>query len=88
MFRPLYVVHFKRALNSGEAQVQTEARFFTVEEVGKIIAAAREPYKTMFWLLAMTVMRACVMLGLPVGRREKTPTVPRMVKKLKRVEIA
>lgn len=27
-------------------EVQTEARFFTVEEVGKIIAAAREPYKT------------------------------------------
>src|SRR5260370_40766473 len=40
------------------------ARFFTVEEVGKIIAAAREPYKTMFWLLAMTGMRAGEMLGL------------------------
>ena len=45
-------------------EVQTEARFFTVEEVGKIIAAAREPYKTMFWLLAMTGMRAGEMLGL------------------------
>jgi len=44
--------------------VQTEARFFTVEEVGKIIAAAREPYKTMFWLLAMTGIRAGEMLGL------------------------
>ena len=45
-------------------EVQTEARFFTVEEVGKIIAAAREPYKTMFMLLAMTGMRAGEMLGL------------------------
>jgi integrase len=45
-------------------EVQTEARFFTLEEVGKIIAAAREPYKTMFWLLAMTGMRAGEMLGL------------------------
>lgn len=44
--------------------VQTEARFFTLEEVGKIIAAAREPYKTMFWLLALTGMRAGEMLGL------------------------
>jgi len=45
-------------------EIQTEGRFFTVEEVGKIIAAAREPYKTMFWLLAMTGMRAGEMLGL------------------------
>ena len=45
-------------------EVQTEARFFTLEEVGKIIAAAREPYKTMFWLLAMTGIRAGEMLGL------------------------
>jgi integrase len=42
----------------------TEARFFTVQEVGKIIAAAREPYRTMFCLLAMTGMRADEMLGL------------------------
>jgi len=35
-----------------------------VDEVGKIIAAAREPYKTMFWLLATTGMRAGEMLGL------------------------
>jgi hypothetical protein len=35
-----------------------------LKEVGKIIAAAREPYKTMFWLLVMTGMRAGEMLGL------------------------
>jgi len=45
-------------------EVQPEARFFTLEEVGKIIAAAREPYKTMFLLLVMTGMRAGEMLGL------------------------
>jgi len=45
-------------------EVQPEARFFTLEEVGKIIAAAREPYKTMFLLLAMTGMRAGEVLGL------------------------
>jgi integrase len=47
--------------------VLPEARFFTLEEVGKIIATAataREPYKTMFMLLAMTGMRAGEVLGL------------------------
>jgi integrase len=48
-------------------EVQTEARFFTLEEVGKIIAAAREPYRTMFMVLAMTGMRAGEMLGLQWG---------------------
>jgi len=37
---------------------------FQVEEVSKIIAAAREPYKTMFMLQAMGGMRAGEMLGL------------------------
>jgi integrase len=49
---------------NNQAIHQPEARFFTLEEVGKIIAAAREPYKTMFLLLAMTGMRAGEMLGL------------------------
>jgi integrase len=57
------MVDYKR-LTIPTEEVQTEARFFTLEEVGKIIAAAREPYKTMFWLLAMTGMRAGEMLGL------------------------
>ena len=51
-------------LNFPSEEVQAEARFFTAEEVGKIIAAAREPYKTMFTVLAMTGMRAGEMLGL------------------------
>lgn len=53
-----------KSLTVPTEEVQTEARFFTLEEVGKIIAAAREPYKTMFWLLAMTGIRAGEMLGL------------------------
>lgn len=53
-----------KCLTIPTGEVQTEARFFTVEEVGRIIAAAREPYRTMFWLLALTGMRAGEMLGL------------------------
>jgi integrase len=56
-----------KSLTVPSEEVQAEARFFTLEEVGKIIAAAREPYKTMFWLLAMTGMRAGEMLGLQWG---------------------
>jgi integrase len=45
-------------------EVEEEARFFTLEEVGKVIAVAREPYKTMFMVLALTGIRAGEMLGL------------------------
>jgi integrase len=45
-------------------QLRSEARFFTAAELGKIICAAPEPYKTMFTVLAMTGMRAGEMLGL------------------------
>ena len=48
-------------------EVEAEARFFTVEQLGKILAAAREPYKMMFTVLAMTGMRAGEMLGLQWG---------------------
>lgn len=44
--------------------LKEEARFFTAQQVGRIIATASEPYKTMFILLAMTGMRAGEMLGL------------------------
>jgi integrase len=44
--------------------VQREARFFVLKEVGKIIGASPEPYKTMFTVLAMTGMRAGEKLGL------------------------
>lgn len=45
-------------------EVKSEARFFTPEQVGKIIAAAPESFKTMFLVLVMTWMRAGEMLGL------------------------
>jgi integrase len=48
-------------------EVKSEARFFTLEQVGKIIAAAPEPFKTMFLVLVMTGMRAGEMLGLQWG---------------------
>ena len=56
-------VNYKALVFPAE-EVQPEARFFTLEELGKIIAAAREPYKTMFLVLALTGMRAGEMLGL------------------------
>jgi integrase len=56
-----------KSLTFRSEEVQTEARFFTLQEVGKIIAAAREPYKTMFMVLVMTGMRAGEMLGLQWG---------------------
>jgi integrase len=45
-------------------EVKNEARFFTPQQVGKIIAAAPERFKTMFLILVMTGMRAGEMLGL------------------------
>ncbi len=60
------LVDYKRLTFPSE-DVEPEARFFTSEEVGKIIAAAREPYKVMFMLLAVTGMRAGEMLGLQWG---------------------
>jgi integrase len=53
-----------KSLSFPAGEVEPEARFFALEEVGKIIAVAREPYKTMFTVLAMTGMRAGEMLGL------------------------
>jgi integrase len=45
-------------------EVKNEARFFTLEQLGKVIATAPEPCKTMFTVLAMTGMRPGEMLGL------------------------
>jgi integrase len=47
--------------------IRTKARFFTPAEVKSIIAAASEPYRTMFLILAMTGLRAGEVLGLQVG---------------------
>lgn len=51
-------------LEFAENAVKPEPRFFTAKQVRQIIAAAPEPYKTMFTVLAMTGMRAGEMLGL------------------------
>lgn len=56
-----------KSLSFPTAEVEQEAPFFTLEQVGKIIAIAREPYKTMFLILALTGMRAGEMLGLQWG---------------------
>ncbi|HEX2711127.1 MAG TPA: site-specific integrase [Candidatus Acidoferrales bacterium] len=53
-----------RALEFAEDAVKPEPRFFTAKQVRQIIAAALEPYKTMFLVLVMTGMRAGEMLGL------------------------
>jgi integrase len=47
-------------------EIKTEARFFTPDQVRKIIAAASEPFKTMFALGAMTGIRSGELLGLKV----------------------
>jgi integrase len=41
-----------------------EQRFFTIEEMGRIIDAAQEPYTTFYWLAAETGMRASELCAL------------------------
>lgn len=50
-----------------ERGVRKESRFFTPAEVKAIIGAAKEPWRTLFILLAITGMRAGEVLGLQVG---------------------
>jgi len=45
-------------------EVRKPARFFTAEEVRRILAIAPEPYRTMFAIAAMTGLRAGEVLGL------------------------
>lgn len=48
-------------------KVPPKARFFfTVEEIQKILAAADEPHKTLYWLAAETGMRAGELCGLRI----------------------
>ena len=42
-------------------------RFFSVEEVQRILAAAPEPYRTFYWLAVETGMRAGELCGLSVS---------------------
>ncbi len=46
--------------------LRSVARFFSAEEARQIIAAAEEPFKTMFAVAAMTGIRAGELLGLQV----------------------
>ncbi len=47
--------------------LRRQARFFTGEQVRKIIAVAAEPYRTMFAVAAMTGLRAGEVMGLQNG---------------------
>ncbi len=47
-------------------RVQKEQRYFTMEEAQKVIAAADEPLRTIFWMAAETGLRAGELLGLRV----------------------
>lgn len=55
--------------------ISREVRFFDAEQVGKIVAAAKEPYSTMFAVLGMTGLRAGEMLGLKVSDLDFTRKV-------------
>jgi len=49
--------------------VKVEARFFTPEQVRKIINLAAEPFRTMFCILDTTGIRAGELLGLKAESR-------------------
>jgi integrase len=55
--------------------INREVRFFDAEQVGKIVATAKEPYSTMFAVLGMTGLRAGEMLGLKVSDLDFTRKV-------------
>ena len=47
--------------------ISREVRFFDAVQVGRIVAASKEPFSTMFAVLGMTGLRAGEMLGLKVS---------------------
>lgn len=48
-------------------KLTTRPKFFSAGEVGRILGAAKkEPYRTMFWVAALTGLRAGEICGLPV----------------------
>jgi integrase len=55
--------------------ISREVRFFDAEQVGKIVAATKEPHSTMFAVLGMTGLRAGGMLGLKVSDLDFTRKV-------------
>lgn len=54
------------SLEFPQEPVRPEPRFFTAEQVRDILEAAKEPFHTMFSVLAMTGIRAGELLGLQV----------------------
>jgi len=48
-------------------QSKAQRRHFTVEEIGRILSAAGEPYQTFYWLAVETGMRAGELCGLTMG---------------------
>lgn len=60
-------------------KITKRPKFFSAAEVGSILAAAKEePYRTMFWIAALTGLRAGEICGLPadsVDLDRKTITV-------------
>ncbi|HTQ59991.1 MAG TPA: site-specific integrase [Candidatus Solibacter sp.] len=55
-----------RALKFPECSVRPEPRFFTAKQVQQIVEAAKEPFRTMFLVLAMTGIRSGELLALQV----------------------
>lgn len=55
------------SLTLPETPLQPAARFFSGEEAKAIIEAARDPFRTMFAVAAMTGLRAGEILGLMLG---------------------
>src|SRR5262249_52681040 len=55
------------SLNHVEDRGRTEAAYFKQAEVQRILSLAREPYRTIFTIAAMTGLRAGELLGLAVS---------------------
>ena len=64
------------SLTLPETPLQPAARFFSGEEAKAIIEAARDPFRTMFAVAAMTGLRAGEILGLMLGRHRLCSQTP------------
>ncbi len=63
-WRYILEVFDRSALSLPRAQEKTEERFFTAEQVKRIITASEEPYSTLWAVLALTGCRAGEILAL------------------------
>jgi integrase len=57
----------RSALSLPRAREKTEVRFFTADEVRRVIAASKEPYSTLWAIIGITGCRAGEILGLKVS---------------------